>query len=856
MPARLGLAGHDVDGAAEAALVLHVERPLADLDPVHLGEVHVEGGGVHVVRAGAVDPLAVDQDVQVAALQPPQDDLVRDAALAQPPQAGLPAERLAHVDGRGLPQLRRLERRARGLAHDAHRLAQARDVEGEVEPRLLPGANGDGGGDPLREAGEGGAHLVGARGELAGAERAQAPRGDLRAPAVGAGDGQHDAGEPRAVARGDRAREATPRFLRAGQRGGQPRHAQPHARLHDTTPPDRGGGPDHDLPDGTSGGDQAGRGRFGGGTGGACGRSSGASGGAQPSSRRASARRGATTAGRTASSRSGAPITTASGWPQPQRTRRQGRPSPSSVVSPVQQQRPRQQKGAGSSARTALTRGSARLPSRTARLATAFAARRARLPVRGLDIRPPQAAHRERRRDEEPEEERQREHEARAPGAAGEAEEGERRRAESARALDAQERPRADRAQRVDDRRDHQDARGGARGQDGGQPQGGEVEEHHRHEPDDQGERQRARALPAHRPGGEKRGDPEEDGRRDERRGHEQQEAAEALRPGARVDDRPRGAEAHRLGGGQRLEEAEELAEQDRPARHRLGEHELGGAAVGGQGQDADEQRGERHEEQHELDEGDGGAREVLDAVAAGEHVAGPGHPEGQDAEHHGEDLGPTRAEGEHQLLPREQTQVAHAPPRGSGGRGGRAPPGGHRTQGRFITGSRPARKARSRRRAGPSSRRGRRPGTRRRRGRSRGSPSASRGRARACRRRGRPEPRPSSGGRPRRRWLPSGPCPPSGSRRDSRGRRRSAAARPGPRAARRRRRWRRPSGTTRTARCACRGPPAPAPRPRTPRRAPGRAAPEHGRPRDSARRHRVSSSSRWAFSDSPTSSR
>ena len=120
---------------------------------------------------------------------------------------------------------------------------------------------------------------------------------DLRAPAVRAGDGQHDAGQPRAVARRDRAREATPRFLRAGHRGGQPRHAQPHARLHDTTPPDRGGGPDHDLPDGSSGGDQAGRGRFGGGTGGACGRSSGASGGAQPSSRRASARRGATTDG-------------------------------------------------------------------------------------------------------------------------------------------------------------------------------------------------------------------------------------------------------------------------------------------------------------------------------------------------------------------------------------------------------------------------------------------------------------------------------------------------------------------------------------------------------------------------------
>ena len=84
-------------------------------------------------------------------------------------------------------------------------------------------------------------------------------------------------------------------------------------------------------------------------------------------------------------------------------------------------------------------------------------------------------------------------------------------------------------------------------------------------------------------------------------------------------------------------------------------------------------ERGERHEEQHELDERDGGAREVLDAVAAGEHVAGPGHREGEDAEHDGEDLRPARAEGEDQLLPREQTQVLRP---GGRGRGGRAPPG------------------------------------------------------------------------------------------------------------------------------------------------------------------------------------
>ena len=82
---------------------------------------------------------------------------------------------------------------------------------------------------------------------------------------------------------------------------------------------------------------------------------------------------------------------------------------------------------------------------------------------------------------------------------------------------------------------------------------------------------------------------PEEDGGGDERGGHEQQEPAEALRAGLPVDDRPGGAEAHRLRGGQRLEEAEQLAEQDRPARDRLREHELGGAALGGEGQDADQ---------------------------------------------------------------------------------------------------------------------------------------------------------------------------------------------------------------------------------------------------------------------------
>ncbi len=143
VPARLGLAGHHVDGAAEGALVLHVERPLAHLDAVHLREVHVERGGVHVVRAGPVDALPVDEDVEVAALQAAQHDVGRDPALSQPPHSGLGAQGLADVDGGRLAQLRGLERRARRLAHDAHGLAEARHLEREHERRLLAGAHDD-----------------------------------------------------------------------------------------------------------------------------------------------------------------------------------------------------------------------------------------------------------------------------------------------------------------------------------------------------------------------------------------------------------------------------------------------------------------------------------------------------------------------------------------------------------------------------------------------------------------------------------------------------------------------------------------------------------------------------------------
>ena len=281
--------------------------------------------------------------------------------------------------------------------------------------------------------------------------------------------------------------------------------------------------------------------------------------------------------------------------------------------------------------------------------------------------------------------------------------------------------------------RHDEDARGGAGGEDGGGPRAARSNST---TATNQTTSARARArvrLRPTAPGGQKRGDAEEDGRGDERDAPtSRKNPPRPSRPGARVDDRPRGAEADRLGRGERLEEAEELAEQDRPARDGLREDELGGAAVGGEGQDADEERGERHEQQHELHEGDGGAREVLDPVPAGQHVAGPRHPEGEDAEDDGEDLRPARPEGEDELFPREEEEEPHrvtsaggpAGPNSSAVASGAAAPG--------------VRVLVPRRRVGM--------------GDHVGAHRRLDARRRWCRRPDRRGPRPSSGGRPRRR--------------------------------------------------------------------------------------------------------
>ncbi len=100
-----GPQGDDVDHASEAALVLDVERSLGHLDALDLRKIDVKGGGIHAVRAGAVDPAAVDQDVDVVALQAAHHDIVGDGALADLGQAGHAHQGFAQVDRETLPDL-------------------------------------------------------------------------------------------------------------------------------------------------------------------------------------------------------------------------------------------------------------------------------------------------------------------------------------------------------------------------------------------------------------------------------------------------------------------------------------------------------------------------------------------------------------------------------------------------------------------------------------------------------------------------------------------------------------------------------------------------------------------------------
>ena len=142
---------------------------------------------------------------------------------------------------------------------------------------------------------------------------------------------------------------------------------------------------------------------------------------------------------------------------------------------------------------------------------------------------------------------------------------------------------------------------------------------------------------------------------------------AEPLAPGVGEDDRAGGAEADRLRGRERGPEAGGLAEENRAARDGLREEELGGAPLGREGEDADEERRERDEEKDELDERGGGPREVLHAAPARERVARDGDGEREDREDRGEDLRPSRTDREDELLPGAEEERGRGPPRGAG---------------------------------------------------------------------------------------------------------------------------------------------------------------------------------------------
>lgn len=59
----------------EASLVRDVERPFPDLDPRHLGQVRMRSRRIHVVRAGTVQPYAVNEDRQILLLVAADDDV-------------------------------------------------------------------------------------------------------------------------------------------------------------------------------------------------------------------------------------------------------------------------------------------------------------------------------------------------------------------------------------------------------------------------------------------------------------------------------------------------------------------------------------------------------------------------------------------------------------------------------------------------------------------------------------------------------------------------------------------------------------------------------------------------------------
>ena len=166
----LGPTRHHVHHPAEAPLVAHVERPPRHVHPLHLGEVHVEGGRVHAVGTRAVDALAVHEHVEVTPLEPADHHVVGDRSLAQREHARHPRQRFAHVARGALAKRGGLERVARRRPENGERLAQGGEGQGHLHRPCLPGreiAQEQGRGLEARCRGD---ELVASRGEVGESE--------------------------------------------------------------------------------------------------------------------------------------------------------------------------------------------------------------------------------------------------------------------------------------------------------------------------------------------------------------------------------------------------------------------------------------------------------------------------------------------------------------------------------------------------------------------------------------------------------------------------------------------------------------------------------------------------------------
>ena len=159
------LPGDDVDHAAEAALVPDIEGPRGCFDPVDLGEIDVERGRIHVVGAGAVDPLPVDQHVDVLAGESPQDDVVGDAPLPDFPHPVDPRQGLAEIAGRAFPGFGGLEGASGGRADHGDDFLNGGERKLEIQDAALAVSEPDRRDDLGLETRRLGYDVIGARSE-------------------------------------------------------------------------------------------------------------------------------------------------------------------------------------------------------------------------------------------------------------------------------------------------------------------------------------------------------------------------------------------------------------------------------------------------------------------------------------------------------------------------------------------------------------------------------------------------------------------------------------------------------------------------------------------------------------------